>query len=250
MADKPQSKLPPADMPASVLWTEITKLPRAHRLVDFPRKKADGASTGQLAIIVLKQEETLAAQGEAEKFAKATLKRLDLSVNKAEENTAYTNIFQNELAAQVLYRACKRAEDMTRPAFPSAGELRRELTTDEIGVLSNAYVRTQAELGPILAEMTDEEREVWIERLVEAGDTLPLAFLSQDMHDRLTLFLARAYLKSRTANTSPGSQDSGGENAESQPETDSENLSPSEEPASSADTIQDESFGADNEPPV
>jgi hypothetical protein len=88
--------------------------------------------------------------------------------------------------------------------FPTPKLLRTQLTQDEVGVLMNLYLTAQAELGPIVARMTDADVDAYVSRLVEAGNAVPLAFLSSEALNDLVMHLAYRLQPSTTDTSSPG----------------------------------------------
>lgn len=203
---------PPKDLSASELWAALTQIPRPWKVVDFPRVDPfTKESVGKLAIWVLTQEEQIAASAEADQVAKKILKDPQRT---GESNVGYENIYNNESTVQVLYRACRDVKDVTRPAFPSASLLRKNLSTDEISVLAVHYLQVQAEVGPIVAAMTPDAEKLWIGRLAEAGDIFPTGLLSLREQERLLLSMASQLVSFWTDTSSPGSgPGSGGSDA-------------------------------------
>ena len=200
---------PPADVPASELWTLLEQMPRPSEVVDFPRKMpGSDEAVGQLRIWVLTQQEQMACAVEAERFSKGLLKEKQ---GAGEENIGYADLYKNEVTVQVLARACRDMNDVERPAFPSSKKL-RQLSVDEIGVLARHYLQVQAKLGPIVAYMTPEEEKAWIARLAEAGSVLPLGSVSRDQLEALMLFSACQLHAYWMATSSAGSQDAASSN--------------------------------------
>lgn len=198
------SRKPSSDIPASELWAKIASSERPYRVVDFPRKDPiSGEPIGKLAIRILTQSEVMICSSVADKFTKDLLKE---KPRDGEMSRGYEDIYRNESAVQVLVRACRDHKDLSVALFPNAAEMRNALTSDEIGILMRSYVQVQSDLGPIVAYMTDEEREAWITRLTEGGEVYPLAYLSSDEHDRLTLHLASQLRSLLTDKSSVGSQ--------------------------------------------
>lgn len=188
---------PPENIEASELWLALTAVPRPHRIVDFPRNlPGTNEPVGKLAIWPLTQEEQMASNAEADRFMKELLKNPQ---KKDEANLGYHHTFTNETAVQVLFRACRdpNSKNFEKPAFPSPGLLRAKLTADEIGVLFNSYLRVQSEVGPIVAYLSDEEMDAWLERIGEGGSLFPLDSLSWEMREQLlrhSAFRLRSFL--------------------------------------------------------
>lgn len=179
---------PPETIDASELWLAITTLPRPHRVVPFPRKlPGSDEPVGELAIWPLSQEEQMASNVEADRFTKRLLKDPQ---KKEEANLGYEHTYANEVAVQVLYRACRNPKDLAKPAFPSPTDMRAKMSTDEVGVLFSVYATVQFEIGPIVASMSKEEREAWILRLEEGGSAFPFDALSWEEKRILLPFLA------------------------------------------------------------
>ena len=203
-----------SELPPNQLWAEIMAVPRPHRLVDFPRQNpVTKAPFGQVAILVLTQEEQMAASASAERFTRQLLKE---SPKQDDAKRGYDDIYSNAAATEILFRACKRKEDLVSPFFPSAESIRRVMSLDEVSILMNHYFTAQVEMGPIVSQISTEEIEAWIKRLGEGGSSFPLDFLSLDALKSLALSLACLLHKSSMSKSSPGSQLD-----EPQPSTDS-----------------------------
>jgi hypothetical protein len=154
-----------------------------------------------LVVWPLTQEEQMAANTAADRFAKELMKDPQ---KRDEANLGYHHTYTNEVAVQVLFRACRDAKNIERPAFPSPSLMRQRLTTDEIGVLFNQYCTIQAELGPIVAHMSKEETEALIVRLVEGGSAFPFDSLSWETQRALVSSLASQLVSCWTAMSSVG----------------------------------------------
>lgn len=192
----------PPDMDPSELWLALTQMPRPHRRVDLPRC-IPGTKTpiGEVLIQVLTQEEQMAVNAEADRFTK---KLLQDPQKRDEANLGYQHTFSNEVALQILYRVCRDVNDVNRPAFPSPKLMRQFLTADEVGVMFQQYMVVQLELGPIVADMSDEEMEAWIRRIASGGSAFPFVSLSPEQQTRLVLFMASRLCSLWTAMSSAG----------------------------------------------
>jgi hypothetical protein len=195
-----EANLPPKDVSAATLWMKLQELPRPHRFVDFPRKGADGEPIGKIAMFVLTQEEQMICATTAEKFAKEKLK------DGKKDDLGYESIYGNESVIQILYRACKDADNLTRSAFPSPQAIRQQLTTDECSVLFEAYLTTQQDFGPIVTQLSSEEVDAWIDRLAEGGlAASPLESVSPATVRTLIASMASRLRTLRTDKSSVGS---------------------------------------------
>lgn len=180
MADE---KLEPSE-----LWRALTALPRPTREMPLPIfKPGTEESIGSVLVWPLTQEEQMAANAAADKFTKELLKDPQ---KKDEANLGYHHTYTNEVAVQVLYRACRDPNDEKRPAFPSPGLMRQKFSTDQIGVMFHSFCTIQSELGPIRAHLTKEETEALLFRLVEGGSAFPFDSCSWEQQRTLVLSTA------------------------------------------------------------
>jgi hypothetical protein len=192
------------EMDPSELWLALTAIPRPHREVPFPRNIPGTDQTiGMIAMWPLSQEEQHASNAAADKFVRELFKDPQ---RKEDANLGYHNAFTNELAIQVLHRACRDVTDIKRPAFPSTKKMRANFSTDELGVLFSTYCTVQSELGPIRAYMSKQEEEALIIRLAEGGSAFPLASISSGARESLVLSMASRLVNSWTLTSSLGGQ--------------------------------------------
>ncbi len=187
----------------SELWLALTMIPRPMREVPFPRNIPGTATPiGSVAMWPLTQEEQHAANAAADTFTKALFKDPQRA---GEANLGYHNVFTNEIAIQILHRACRDVkEPAERPAFPSTRRMRENFSTDEIGVLFSTYCTVQSELGPIRARMSRAETEAMIVRLAEGGSSNPLDSLSWELQRSLAVSTASRLVACWTAMSSAG----------------------------------------------
>lgn len=147
------------------------------------------------------------AIAEAEAFARKHVKPGDL------EGRGYADLYANASAVEVLFRACRQADDLKKNFFPTPHKL-RELSVDEVAVLLQEYFITQAELGPIIGTMSEDDITMWIARLQEGAAGIPFAHLSLDAQIDLVNSLVRRIVTYSTVITSSGLQlPSGGESS-------------------------------------
>lgn len=196
---------PPDNIPPNELWLHLTQIPRPFRLVDFPRKDPiTGDPAAKIRMQVLSQAECMASSAEAEAHTRKMLKDQPKSTDMSR---GYEDIFNNETSTQLLFRACRRdEEDGKWPFFPSPAHIRNNLTSDEVSVLVREYIILQVEVGPVIAGMTEDEVDLWVTRLVEAGDALPLASFSWAGLTTLAKHMASRlypYLTDTSSPTSP-----------------------------------------------
>lgn len=194
---------PPETVSPSELWLRITATPRPFKVVPFPRTNPDGDPLGEVAIWVLSQGENEAAQADAGKYVR---EKLFAKGEQVQSDHAYSEVYNNELAVQLLFRACRRPDKLTLPVFPGASDLRSSLSLDEVSVLYNAYFLVRRELGPIVSEMSEPEMEAWISKLEKGGAVAGgLHFLSLGALTDLVCFGASRIASLEKAISSAGS---------------------------------------------
>ncbi|MBS2017192.1 MAG: hypothetical protein JST00_30185 [Deltaproteobacteria bacterium] len=197
---------PPPNIPPSELWSALQQMPRPYRVVDFPRKREDGTPIGQLAIWVLTPAEQIAANLAAERIIREAVKAsLPKEALTEKDLLGYQVAFTNAAQIEILLRACRDASDVTRPAFPNARAIRDHLTVDECACLIEAYFDVAAQVGPIIASLSQDDADAWIDRLIEGGSHDPLgSFSSGALRTLLRTSVARL-TRSPTVSSSAGS---------------------------------------------
>lgn len=183
--------MPPKDIAPADLWTQVTAVPRGHRVMDFPRKGADGLPVCRVAMVVLTQEEQMKCNVNISAFLRKYVKDNGAQIpNTNEQDFAYKNLYEMQVAIEVLYCACKNPDDITKPFFPTKNAIAQSLLPSEIAILFKNYARVQTELGPILSQMSAEEMDAWIEVFVKGGSEFPLDSLSLDGVTGLLMHMA------------------------------------------------------------
>jgi len=209
--------LPSDNLTPSELFLALTKVPRPSRVVDFPRRDANGKPLGELRIKILSQEEQMESAAEAERYTRKVLKEAPKS---DEARRGYDDIYNNAAACEVLFKACRDANDVTKPLFPTIQDIRKWLTMDEVGALMAHYLTAQAELGPIVASMSETDVDAWIVRIREAGTLFPLDLLSSEALKTLVAILVSRLATLLMASSSSGSPPEETETSEAEiPET-------------------------------
>lgn len=189
---------PSKNIEPSQLWLKLSSLERPFKLIDFPRHDEGGNPVGQLAMRVLTQEEQMSCTAAAEDFCKKHLK------DGKKDELGYERMFSDAVCVEVLFRACRDADDPNRLAFPAPSSLREKLTTEECAKLFEHYLTIQVELGPLVITMSDDEMESWITRLAEGGSAFPFDLLSSDLQRVVLLHMAYQLRSSQTDNISAG----------------------------------------------
>jgi len=169
-------------------WIAIQQVPRPFRVVDFPRPDpATGKPIAQMAVWVLTQEEQMLSAAAAEQFARRLMKEVPKS---DDARRGYDDLYNNAAAIEILFRACRRKDELDKPFFPAPELIRRTLTIDEVSVLMTHYLTAQAEMGPIVAHLSQEEMDALIKRLAEGGSRFPLDLLSSEALKTLAFSMA------------------------------------------------------------
>jgi hypothetical protein len=222
----------PTDITSEQLWAEITSAPRPHRLVPFPRKRAGSDEPiCDVAMCVLTQAEVVAAAAAAERETRRLLR--DDPKKGSERPELYatskgaSDLHNNCASVEILSRSARMANDITKPFFRAREDITRHLTVDEVGVMMGEYLMVQADLGPVIHDLSEEEVDAWIEKLTTGGKKFLLPFLSWGAVSTLITSLARRALSSPTANSSPTSQpDDGSQSSETEMEMETTESSP------------------------
>lgn len=198
---------PPKDVPASELYLAMMALPVPHVKAEFPIKEPIfGKSIGDVVIVPLSPEELQISRTLAGKWAR---ERTGETPENGKESPAYFAVMASEAAVQILWRALRDPNDPTlkKPAIPGANLLRQKPFTDDLHVvLMKMYTRACVTCGPIVATMTDEERNAWLDALEEGGSGFPLDLLSSEMRNELLMHSVARLKKLQTASGSSGQQ--------------------------------------------
>jgi hypothetical protein len=196
---------PPKDVTPSELWLAMMAVPVPHVKVDMPIKEpVFGKSLGEVAIVPLSPEDLMISRKVAGEWAS---KMTGESPKHGEETPAYFAIMASEAAVQILWRALRDPNDPTlkKPAIPTAALIRRAPFTDDIiTVLMRLYTRACVTTGPIIATMTEEEMNAWLDALEEGGAAFPFLLLSQEMQSELLTYSVARYRKYVEASGSRG----------------------------------------------
>lgn len=229
------SNSPNPDISPEELWASVTAMPRAHRIVPFPRfKPGTKEPICNVAMIVLTQGDCMLGLAAADRTTRKLLgdanatknaKAAAANPNAASSTTTQgaVDIYRNASSIEVLWRACRNPNDLSKPFFPTREAIGLHLTTDEIGVLMNHYLETQVDLGPVISRMSDAEVEEWIDQLTKGGLAAGvLSFFSSEALRTLVRALASRLSPSTTDSTSRGSQPSDGSSESTTEETEAD----------------------------
>jgi len=192
---KPNDNITPGEY-----WAELTKQPRPHKVVDFPRRKPGSKEPiCQIALVVLTQSEQMLAAANAIRQVRKLIS--DDASKPNEWPPSAQELYQSAIANQVLFLSCKEPNDpeLKKPFFRGLPDLEKYLTVDEVAVLMMQYINIKQDLGPIVSSFeSDDEMESWLETLARGGNFDPLFSVSQPMLIRLVVFLADQLYSSPT----------------------------------------------------
>ncbi|HEY2516946.1 MAG TPA: hypothetical protein VGI39_39010 [Polyangiaceae bacterium] len=225
---------PPEHISPGELVAMLEQVPRPSKKVDYPRKMpGTDTSIGEIAIVPATQQEQILAQAAAELYTQEVLRnKKDPSKSVDATTLGYANVYKNAATVELLYRTCRKpTSKLDDNAFPSPQWMRHNMLADEVGVLMNLYLRVQIECGPILAYLTNEECDLWIEKLAAGARTDPLGSLSSGALIDLILRLVFHLRNSRMATSSSGTpHDGSGRSTGDSSESDSANAGGLDEP--------------------
>lgn len=204
---------PPRDSEPSELFAKLSSTEWPFELVDFPRKGPDGKPVGQVAMRVISAFDCEQAQADATKYVREKLRVEAVGLpgsrgpaSFVESDHGYQELWNNELAVQLLSRACMRPNSPKVYAFAFADNLRNSVSADELAVLFNAFCVVKKNYGPISAELSEAEMEAWLDVLAEGGGRQGLAFFSLGALTDLLSFMASRISFYRKERSSVGSQ--------------------------------------------
>lgn len=195
------------------LLSALLEASRPHERMDWVRKDEDGKPLGTFVMQVLSASEVERAKGDAEKHVRGlltTVNDADTSGAKAVNQAAWEDMYQSALAVELLYHACRDADDVRKTLFRTPDDIRDYMTSDEIAQLYDAYDGLQHRVGPLFRLLSDEELEWWIKTLEEGADKLPFGQLSHAALVQLIVSLGSLLRSLRIGTSSPGSESSDG----------------------------------------
>lgn len=198
---------PPNDVAPSDLWIKLTERPRPTCDFQMPGVDKDGQPLPSCKLWVLTESELHVCRAQADAAAKVILR----GEYKAGD-LGYEDIYRNELSVQLVAQAARNPKNVIFPAFQSAKHARQALTTDEFAAFAEAYVTFRRESGPLIADMSPDEMDAWLEVLIKGGSAVPLARLEFQVVTALLM-----HSLSKAPNSSTGSGSAGSPQNESQP---------------------------------
>lgn len=208
----------PSEQPSALLQILIASEPHSE-VLPFPRKGANGEPLFDYRMRVLKQSEIDVCAASAEQHARRVFRGDkeavgdDIARVRAE---AWDEVYRSAKVVELLFHACRDAENPKRPLFDTPGQIRELLTVDECAALVMAYDMVQAKFGPLWSALTDEELEKWIELLVKGADLRPLSRLAPSALAQLAISMAFRLRVLKTDTGSFGSPSLDGESDDSQ----------------------------------
>lgn len=193
---------PPDNVSPGALLQRLLDSPRPSETVPFPRKDEDGDPLFDLKVWVLTSKEHSDCCAKAETF---TAKLFKADTPTLRQSQGWKEVYEDAKICEVLAAACRNPEDLMQPVFRTADDIRNNMGTDEIAMLFSAYQYVQHRFGPSFVELTNEDLDVWIEKLTAGVSVYPLLGCPPGM--LVTLALSLAY-RARTSLTGSGSYSS------------------------------------------
>ena len=157
------------------LWSTIMASDRVHMNVPFPGTL--NPATGEeyeVAMVVLTAEESSVIQTETERKIRKLLKEDMPGLGDAKKG--YDELYSTLTAAGLLYTVVRNPNNIKEHLFPNK-EAVLKLSNDQLGILINHYYTICDKLNPVISDLTEDEMEVWLKRLQEAGSK-PAFFLN------------------------------------------------------------------------
>jgi len=172
------------------IWAMIVGSEKPHMLVPFPRNDKDGEPLCELAMVVITAEESAIITAEAEKKVRKILK--DNVAQNTEARRGYDDLYNSCVAEGLLFTCCKSKDNLKKSFFPSKDSILKVLNVDEMSILLNHYYTVQMELGPVIANLSEDEMLAWQERIIESGkeNSIILNCCSAEVLKTLIIFLA------------------------------------------------------------
>lgn len=171
------------------LYVKLTQMPRPHEIVPLPRLDKSGEPVGHVIMVILTAEENMLVKKAGGDRLRAWYK----DQKKSELDLEVSSVFNDLTSMEILYRVCRRIDDIDKTFFPSAKSIEKVLTLDEIALLLNHYYTMMYKYGPRLDTMTEEQQVLWIKRITEDASVSPsflLNSLSSEALKNFTISLA------------------------------------------------------------
>ena len=191
------------DKEYSNAWAELASRKQPSKLVDFPAFDENGKPVCQVIITTLTHDDHVSIQKQATFECDRSFKDDKLDRN----SEIYIKRYENIVAKHFLFRACKDPENPTKSFFPTTDHVGQYLSNDEVAVLLKHYQTLQANRGPLIAYMTHNQFEEWVEKLATEAEEGPY-FLDRILPEaqiQLMLYMAGQLWNSQMAKSSLGS---------------------------------------------
>ena len=196
------------------LFARLTQLPRPHMVVPFPMP--DGTEE-EIIMRVLTAMEMSQCKSDAERRSKQSLSSKgsdpndvvqSVVIREGEASEGYKELYRDFLTYNILFRACRNKDNIDKPVFPTLTDVAKHLGVDEAGILINHYYTTQLNKGLVIVNMTKDDMETNLKKIIDAG-TDPSFFFNSFSSEMLKTFLSFTVSQLRSLQTdksSPGSQ--------------------------------------------
>lgn len=197
----------PPNIPSEQLLNKLINYKRPYKNVPFPREE-NGQPIGYIAMVVLTEKEEIECNEYLDSAMRMSLKKKGLEVPKDDEHAeSYHNLYTMKQAVEILFKACRKCEDVEKPFFSTREQIAQYLTKTEIAILMKQYIMVQAEFGPIISKMSAVEMDAWIDKLsMDKEQRFFLSYLSLEATSELVMHIVSRLTNSQTGNGSVGGQ--------------------------------------------
>jgi hypothetical protein len=154
----------PTKQEHSNLWHTLAKHKRPVKTIDLPVFDDKGNAICQVALRIVDHDSQVEIQRKATLETDKVYKGA-FSPNIDRDSPAYQERYNNIAAKHFLFAACRDTENPKLPFFPTPDHVGEVLTNSEIAVLHLNYRTFENEFGPIIANLSGDELDRWIERL-------------------------------------------------------------------------------------
>lgn len=196
----------PPNVSSETLLNKLINYKRPYKIVPFPREE-NGQPIGYIAMTVLSEKEEIECNEYLDSHMRMSLKKKGLEVPKDDEHAeSYHNLYSMKQAVEILFKACRKQEDVEKSFFATREQIAQYLTKTEIAILMKQYILVQAELGPIIAKMSVAEMDAWVDKLsMDKEERFFLSYLSLEATNELVMHLVSRLTNSQIGNGSVGS---------------------------------------------
>jgi hypothetical protein len=153
-----------------------------------------------IALVPLVQREIDEATEAALEYRKRALK--SLPENHQQAFLDDPTVLENAKQIEMLWRACRKADDVKATAFPSSAFIREHMTSEEIAILLRCYDLAEQKASRASEPMTIEQRTTLATMCAMSANTdspdVLLASMPSAVVNDWAIWLCREWLDART----------------------------------------------------